>query len=156
MHCQDRSKYSIGSSTVIRHLTMWCGLPVKKKLLLYSLLNLCRHKFKVVSDTTVDLQHHKLHVSSYLQNTQEARFIIFWASQLKNKMGTFIYPLYAMYCLCCPLLQLSHTVLQRTDVLPLPWNPLGRNSDPDSTPTPASYWVQVIGKMLFRKYYLLY
>lgn len=56
---------------------MWCGLPVKKKLLLYSLLNLCRHKFKVVSDTTVDLQHHKLHVSSYLQNTQEAGFIIF-------------------------------------------------------------------------------
>lgn len=54
-------------------------------------------------------------------------------------MGTFIYPLYAMYCIRCPLLQLSHPVVQRIDVLPLPLNPVGRNSDPDSTLTRASF-----------------
>lgn len=54
-------------------------------------------------------------------------------------MGTFIYFLYAMYCICCPLLQLTHTVLQRRDVLPLPLDPFGRNSDFDSALTPASY-----------------
>lgn len=66
-------------------------------------------------------------------------------------MGTFVYPLYAMYCICCPLLLLSHPVLTRMDVLLLPLNPLGRNSDPDSTLTPASIRDQAMGQTLSRE-----
>lgn len=78
--CIAKTDQNTVLAAIIRHSIMWCGLPVKEKLLVYSPLNLCRHKFKVVNDTTVDLtllQHHKLHVCSYLQNTQEAEFIIF-------------------------------------------------------------------------------
>lgn len=37
------------------------------------------------------------------------------------------------------------------DVLLLPLNPLGRNSDPDSTLTPASFWEQAMGQTLSKE-----